>query len=56
MLVLNVAGVVDLTPVKNVKNILLLSQLGVVTGDIFADIVLGKVNPIVENYLQHGHQ
>ena len=45
MLVLNVAGVVDLTPVKNVKNILLLSQLGVVTGDIFADIVLGKVNP-----------
>ena len=45
MLVLNVAGVVDLTPVKDVKNILLLSQLGVVTGDIFADIVLGKVNP-----------
>ena len=45
MLVLNVAGVVDLSPVKNVKNILLLSQLGVVTGDIFADIVLGKVNP-----------
>ena len=45
MLVLNVAGVVDLSPVKKVKNILLLSQLGVVTGDIFADIVLGKVNP-----------
>jgi beta-glucosidase len=45
MLVLNVPGVVDLTPVKEVKNILLLSQLGVVTGDIFADIVLGKVNP-----------
>ena len=45
MLVLNVPGVVDLTPVKDVKNILLLSQLGVVTGDIFADIVLGKVNP-----------
>ena len=45
MLVLNVAGVVDLTPVKEVKNILLLSQLGVVTGDIFADIVLGKANP-----------
>ena len=44
MLVLNVAGVVDLTPVKEVKNILYLSQLGVVTGDIFADIVLGKVN------------
>ena len=45
MLVLNVAGVVDLSPVKDVRNILLLSQLGVVTGDIFADIVLGKVNP-----------
>jgi len=45
MLVLNVAGVVDLTPVKNVKNILLLSQLGVVTGDVLADIVLGKANP-----------
>ena len=45
MLVLNVAGVVDLSPVKEVRNILLLSQLGVVTGDIFADIVLGKVNP-----------
>ena len=45
MLVLNVPGVVDLSPVKDVKNILLLSQLGVVTGDIFSDIVLGKVNP-----------
>ena len=45
MLVLNVPGVVDLSPVKEVRNILLLSQLGVVTGDIFADIVLGKVNP-----------
>ena len=45
MLVLNVPGVVDLSPVKDVKNILLLSQLGVVTGDIFADIVLGKANP-----------
>ena len=45
MLVLNVGGVVDLSPVKNVTNILLLSQLGVVTGDILADIILGKVNP-----------
>ena len=45
MLVLNVGGVVDLSPVKEVKNILLLSQLGVVTGDILADIILGKVNP-----------
>ena len=45
MLVLNVCAPVDLTPVKNVKNILLLSQLGVVTGDILADVVLGKANP-----------
>ena len=45
MLVLNVVGPVDLTPVKDVKNILLLSLLGVVTGDILADIVLGKANP-----------
>ena len=45
MLVLNVAGVVDLSPVIQVKNILLLSLLGVVTGNILADIVLGKSNP-----------
>ena len=45
MLVLNVGGVVDLTPVKDISNILYLSQLGVVTGDILADIILGKQNP-----------
>ena len=45
MLVLNVCGVVDLSPVKDVSNILLLSQLGVVTGDILGDIILGKQNP-----------
>ena len=45
MLVLNVGGVVDLTPVKSVSNILYLSQLGVVTGDILANIILGKQNP-----------
>ena len=45
MLVLNVGGVIDLTPVLSVSNILLLSQLGVVTGDILANIVLGKNNP-----------
>ena len=44
-MVLNVVGPVDLAPVKNVKNILLLSQLGVVTGEVLADIVLGKANP-----------
>ena len=45
MLVLNVCGVVDLSPIKNVSNILLLSQLGVVTGNILSDIILGKQNP-----------
>ncbi|MCQ2516968.1 MAG: glycoside hydrolase family 3 C-terminal domain-containing protein [Saccharofermentans sp.] len=45
MLVINTGGVVDLTPVLNVKNILVLSQLGVVTGDILANIILGKSNP-----------
>ncbi len=45
MLVLNVGGVVDLTPVMEVRNILYLSQLGVETGNILADIVLGKSTP-----------
>ena len=45
MLVLNVGGVVDLSPINEVSNILLLSQLGIVTGDILSDIILGKTNP-----------
>ena len=45
MLVLNTGGVVDLTPVRDVKNILILSQLGVETGNILADIILGKSQP-----------
>ena len=45
MLVLNVGGPVDLSPVMEVGNILLLSQLGVETGSILADILLGKSNP-----------
>ena len=45
MLVLNVGGPVDLTEVNNVKNILLLSQLGVSTSYVLIDILLGKVNP-----------
>lgn len=45
MLVLNVGSPIDLTPVINVKNILLLSQLGIATGEILANIVLGKDNP-----------
>ncbi len=46
MLVLNVGGPVDLSPVLDrVENVLLLSQLGSVTGDAFADVLLGKANP-----------
>ncbi len=45
MLVLNVGGVVDLSPVMSVRNILYISQLGVVTGDILGKIILGKANP-----------
>ena len=46
LLVLNVGGVVDLSPVaEQVSNILLLSQLGSAMGDAFADVLLGKVYP-----------
>ena len=40
MLVLNTVGQVDLSPVKDVSNILLLIPLGVVT-DILDDVILG---------------
>ena len=45
LLVLNVGGVVDLSPIMEVDNILLLSQLGVETGSILADLILGKAVP-----------
>ena len=45
LLILNVGGPVDLTPVIEVRNILLLSQLGGETGNILADILLGKSTP-----------
>ena len=46
MLVLNVGGPVDLSPVADaVQNILVLSQLGVETGAALADILLGRANP-----------
>ena len=45
LLVLNVSGVVDLSPVLDVKNIYLLSQLGVVTSSILVKTILGKINP-----------
>ncbi|MBE6974029.1 MAG: beta-glucosidase-related glycosidase [Ruminococcaceae bacterium] len=45
MLVINAGGPVDLQDVQEVGNILVLSQLGVETGDALADILLGKQNP-----------
>ncbi len=45
LLVLNVGGPVDLSPVLEVENILLLSQLGAETGNILADLLLGKSVP-----------
>ena len=45
LLVLNVGGVVDLSPMEGVTNILLLSQLGASIGDVFADVLLGRTYP-----------
>ena len=45
ILVLNVGGVIDLSPVMDVSNILLLSQLGVVTGSVLVGILEGRYNP-----------
>lgn len=45
MLVLNAGGAVDLSELSEVRNILVLSQLGVETGNALADILLGKANP-----------
>lgn len=45
MLVLNVGGPVDIGPVNEVGNILVLSQLGVETGAVLGDILLGKAYP-----------
>lgn len=64
MLVLNVGGMVELAPVKDVKNILLLGQLGTPTGEVLADILLGKSVPSgklamtwdhIENYPSTDH-
>lgn len=45
MLVLNVGGVVDVSPVADVKNILLLGQLGTPTAKVLVDILTGKSYP-----------
>ncbi len=44
-LVLNVGGMVDLSPVSEVKTILLMGQLGIAMGDALADVLLGKSYP-----------
>ena len=45
LLVINAGGPVDLTPVLEVDNILVLSQLGVDTGTILANLIMGKAYP-----------
>ena len=45
LLVLNVGGPVDLSPLGEVENILLLSQLGMDTGNVLADLITGKAYP-----------
>jgi len=45
MLVLNTGGPVDLSPVREVGNILVLSQLGSEMGNALADVLLGRANP-----------
>lgn len=46
LLVINAGGPVDVSPVLDkIDNILVMSQLGVESGHILADIVLGKSNP-----------
>ena len=45
LLVLNTPGVIDISPVLDVKNILLLSQLGTVTSSILLDIIRGDKYP-----------
>ncbi len=45
VLILNVGGMVNLAPVAEVKSVLLLGQLGTPTGDVCADLLLGKSYP-----------
>jgi beta-glucosidase len=63
LLVLNTGGPVDLSEVSFVENILVLSQLGVETGHVLADFLLGRLYPsgklattwdAYENYCHEG--
>lgn len=45
ILVLNTGGLVDLSEINEVENVLLLGQLGQETGNVLADLLLGKAYP-----------
>lgn len=45
MVVINAGGMVDLSPIQGVRNILVLSELGSLIGSVLPDILLGKMNP-----------
>ena len=45
VLVLNTGGMVDLTPVDEVKTVLIMGQLGSATGDALADVLTGDAYP-----------
>lgn len=48
IVVLNIGGLIDMSEMKSIPGIsavLLLSQLGNISGDVLADVLLGKVNP-----------
>ena len=45
LLVINAGGVIDLTPVMDTENILVLSQLGVETGHVLAKLLTGEYYP-----------
>ena len=45
VLVLNVGGLIDLTPVSEVENVLLLGQLGQEIGNVLVDLLIGKSYP-----------
>lgn len=45
LLVINTGGPVDLTPIPEVENILVMSQLGVDSGTVLADLLLGRAYP-----------
>ena len=45
VLVLNTGGMVDLTPVSDVKAVLIMGQLGMAAGDALADVLTGAAYP-----------